>query len=82
MDKIKQIRESKEYSIELIKGNSKLNKPIYAFILIQKSFLKLFRDNLISRERKISDFGVILATGEGHDPSPEVFEEVKKKIQN
>jgi uncharacterized protein YbgA (DUF1722 family) len=76
---IKKIIESKEYVVELVKGYSG-KSPVYAVVLLIKSELASFRNSLATRDTNLSNYGVVLTTGESHCPPLDIIEQIESKI--
>lgn len=80
MKTIQNIREEGEYVIELVKGYDESKAPFYAYVIIQKSNLGLFRQKLAAGATQLADYSVVMASGQGHTPPPEVLAEIKRKL--
>lgn len=78
---IKKIRDAGEYVVELVKAHDVNNTPFFAYVLLQKSNLEIFRSGLTAGNIKLADYGVILASGNGHEPSDEIYAEVQRKLR-
>lgn len=60
--------------LELIRGQNKQGMDIYALLLLSAGKVPELRKALAGRDVVLEDFGTVLATGDGHEPSPEVLE--------
>ena len=81
MNTIEKTLAEQEYTVELVTGLNTHGQPVYAYVLVRKIHLAQFRQSLADADTYPDEFGVILATGEGHDPAPEVWQAVQAKLK-
>lgn len=81
-DKIKQILQEREVSLECVEGLDINSRPIYAYLLIKKNNLKAFRDALAISDVNLSDFGIVVNQGYEKTPPSSMDEKIINLIKN
>lgn len=68
------------FTVELVKGYSSDDKPFYAYILLQTDNVEHFHHALKTQDSILENYGVILAKGEGHEPSQEHSDYIRNRF--
>jgi hypothetical protein len=59
----------KQCVLERVEGLDMDNNPIFAYVVLKKNSLKAFQKALAERDVDLSEFGVVVAQGNGTEPS-------------
>ena len=81
-DKIKQILQEREVSLECVQGLDMNSEPIYAYVLIKKNKLEAFRNSLANSDVNLSEFGVVVGHGTEQTPPAGMDEKIINLIKN
>lgn len=75
---LQDIKSSREYSFQLIKGHESSGEPYYAFMLMNK----LYAQKIIERKHiDLANDGLLILKGTGHDVHAETRAEAMRRFQ-
>lgn len=78
---IQKIREAGEYAVELVKATTTDRQPVFAYLLIAKNNRDPLRAALKAGTADLRKFGLILASGMGHNPATDVWDQVQARLR-
>lgn len=82
MSFVNKIKSQSGISVELILGEDENGKPFHGFILMKASNMDTLRKEVIIKKgQDLSDYGVVLLKGEGHEVPEGVAEEVIATVE-
>lgn len=77
---IKRIMEDNAYDVLFITSVNTAGEIFYAYLLIETGKVEELKRSLREEDTDLRKFGVILASGDGHEPSLKVKEYIDKKL--
>jgi len=77
---VQDIIDDKSYVVELVTSVNPYEEKFYAYVLMQVGLLEKFKKTLDEKDVDLEEWGVILASGEGHTPPDSVHEYITKKL--
>lgn len=80
MSFVKDIIDDRSYVVELITSINPKDEMFYAYVLMQAALLPKFKQALAKEDVDLENWGVILASGEGHTPPDSVHEYITKRL--
>ena len=80
MSFVKEIIDDKSYVVELITSINPENEMFYAYLLMQSNLLEKFKKALREENVNLEHYGVVLASGPGHEPPEAVHDYINKRL--
>ena len=79
---VQKIIDQNSYVVELVTTVNEHGEAIFAYLLMPAEFLQLFRQKFQNEAINLADYGIIIASGLGDEPSEEAKKIVLAKFPN
>ncbi|MCP5362271.1 MAG: hypothetical protein H6908_06550 [Hyphomicrobiales bacterium] len=76
----RRIIAEKSYVVQLITGHTADKQPFYVFLLMPAILQEKLEAAIQEGETNLEKFGVVLASGEGHEPPDALKAQIKERF--